>query len=284
MGPPLKSAMPPRGEKEPHTPHLSTYAPLFVVSAVQPAYSQPWSSVQPQHPLGQPHIHAPHFHGTEIDQLYNKSEFEVGESSAHSKPTNLPMYSKNPYGTTNWQAFASCNNWQRIYGTLLRNSIRRNASRLYTLRNQVHDCKQGTLDATSYFNKLFLLWQEMDLSRKTVWDTPSDDKQYARLEEADQIYDFLIGLNPMFDIVCGRILSLRPRSSLMEVCYEVHLEEDHTSAMSILTTPATDSAAFSVRSSTHDSEQNNEKPIPIHEHCMKQCTLCINVGNFMVVL
>ncbi|TYK01387.1 UBN2_3 domain-containing protein [Cucumis melo var. makuwa] len=224
--------MPPRGEKEPHMPHLSAYAPLFVVSAVQPAYSQPWSSVQPQHPLGQPHIHAPHFHGTEIDQLYNKSEFEVGESSAHSKPTNLPMYSKNPM--------------------LPPTSIN-----------------------FSYSGKR---------CRKTVWDTPSDSKQYARLEEADKIYDFLIGLNPMFDIVCGRILGLRPRSSLMEVCYEVHLEEDHTSAMSILTTPATDSAAFSVRSSTHDSEQNNEKLIPIHEHCMKQCTLCINVGNFMVVL
>ena len=32
-----------------------------------------------------------------------------------------------------------------------------NASRLYTLRKQVHDCKQGTLDVTSYFNKLSTL-------------------------------------------------------------------------------------------------------------------------------
>ena len=101
-----------------------------------------------------------------------------------------------------------------------------NASRLYMLRKQVHDCKQGTLDVTSYFNKLSLPWQEMDLCRETVWDTPNDSIQYARLEEADRIYDFLKGLNFKFDIVCNRILGQRPLPSLMEVCYEVRLEED----------------------------------------------------------
>ena len=36
-------------------------------------------------------------------------------------------------------------------------SKRQNASRLYTLRKQVHECKQGTLDVTSFFNKLSLI-------------------------------------------------------------------------------------------------------------------------------
>ena len=31
----------------------------------------------------------------QIDKLHNKSGFEVGKSSAQSKPTDLPMYSKN---------------------------------------------------------------------------------------------------------------------------------------------------------------------------------------------
>ncbi|KAA0037076.1 Beta-galactosidase [Cucumis melo var. makuwa] len=61
-------------------------------------------------------------------------------------------------------------------------SKRQNATRLYALRKQVHNCKQGTLDVTSYLNKLSLLWQEMDLCR----------------------------LNPKFDIVCGHILGQRP--------------------------------------------------------------------------
>ncbi|KAA0039144.1 Beta-galactosidase [Cucumis melo var. makuwa] len=124
-------------------------------------------------------------------------------------------------------------------------SKRHNASRLYTLQKQVHNCKQGTLDITTYFNKLFLLWQEMDLCRETVWDTSNDSTQYAKLEEVDRVYDFLAGLNHKFDNVCGRILGQRPLPSLMEVCFEVRLEEDRTNAMGVLTTPTIDSAAFS---------------------------------------
>ncbi|KAA0040487.1 UBN2_3 domain-containing protein [Cucumis melo var. makuwa] len=47
---------------------------------------------------------------------------------------------------------------------------RHNACRLYTSHKQIHECKQGTMDITSYFNKLFLIWQEMDLCREIIWD------------------------------------------------------------------------------------------------------------------
>ncbi|KAL0550201.1 hypothetical protein IC582_014705 [Cucumis melo] len=110
----------------------------------------------------------------------------------------------------------------------------------------------------------------MDLCRETVWDTPNDSTQYAKLEEADRVYDFLAGLNPKFDNVCGRILGQRPLPSLMEVCFEVRLEEDRTNVMGVLTTPTIDSAAFSARSSNHDSDKNNGKSIPVCEHCKKQ--------------
>ena len=82
---------------------------------------------------------------------------------------------------------------------------RQNASRLYTLRKQVRDCKQGALDVTSYFNKLSLLEQETNLCREAVWDTPNNSIQYTKLEEADCIYDFLARLIPnliMFVAVC----------------------------------------------------------------------------------
>ena len=80
-------------------------------------------------------------------------------------------------------------------------SKRQNASCLYTQKKRVHECKQGTLDVTSYFNKLSLLRQEMNWCKAIVWDTPNDEIQYARLEEVDRTYDFLAGLNPKFDIV-----------------------------------------------------------------------------------
>ncbi|TYK05159.1 UBN2_3 domain-containing protein [Cucumis melo var. makuwa] len=101
----------------------------------------------------------------------------------------------------------------------------------------------------------------MDLCREIVWDTPNDGTQYAKLEEADRVYDFLAGLNHKFDIVCGRIFGHIPLHSLMEVCFEVRLEEDCTNAMGVLTTPTIDSAVFSVQSSNHDSDKNNGKSI-----------------------
>ena len=43
------------------------------------------------------------------------------------------------------------------------------------------------------------------------------------------MYVFLAGLNPKFNIVRGRILGQRSTiPSLMEVCFEIFLEEDCT--------------------------------------------------------
>lgn len=63
------------------------------------------------------------------------------------------------------------------------------------------------MDVTSYFNKLSLIWQEMDLCIDIVWNCPNDDTQHSRIEEIDKIYDFLAGLNNKFDVVYGYLLS-----------------------------------------------------------------------------
>ena len=62
------------------------------------------------------------------------------------------------------------------------------------------------MDVTSFFNKLSLIWQEIDLCRELVWTSPDDGLQYFRIEEIDKIYDFLTGLNPKFNVVRGCIL------------------------------------------------------------------------------
>ena len=277
------------------------------------------SNLYSKHPLYVDSLQQSLFSGNGINQPQNRSNIEAGESLMHFKPTELPMYSKNPITSfpnllsnyitgslgsstenfsgekLNGQNYFSWSQSIKMFlegrhqfdfltgGTvrplpgdalerlwkgedslirsMLINSMepqidkpllsaatakdlwdttqtlyskRQNASRLYTLRKQVHNCKQGTLNVTTYFNKLSLLWKEMDLCRETVWDTPNDDTQYAKLEEVDRVYDFLARLNPKFDTVCGRILGQRPLPSLMEVCFEVRLEEDRTNAMGVL--------------------------------------------------
>ncbi|TYK24437.1 reverse transcriptase [Cucumis melo var. makuwa] len=102
------------------------------------------------------------------------------------------------------------------------------------------------------------------LTRETVRPSPGDALERLWKGEDSLIQSMLINrLNPKFDNVCGRILGQRPLPSLMEVCFEVRLEEDRTNAMGVLTTPTIDSAAFSTRSSNHDSNKNNGKSIPV---------------------
>ncbi|KAA0043313.1 UBN2_3 domain-containing protein [Cucumis melo var. makuwa] len=124
---------------------------------------------------------------------------------------------------------------------------------------------------TTYALRTTLNCKSIKSVQETVWDTPNDGTQYAKLEEANRVYDFLARLNPKFDTVCSCIIEQRPLPSLMEVCFEVRLEEDHTNVMGVLTTSTIDSVAFSARSSNHNSNKNNGKSILVCEHCKKQC-------------
>lgn len=53
------------------------------------------------------------------------------------------------------------------------------------LQKQVHECKEGTMDVTSFFNKLSLIWQEMDLYGEIVWDCLYGGVRYFRIGEVD---------------------------------------------------------------------------------------------------
>ena len=123
------------------------------------------------------------------------------------------------------------------------------------------------MDVISFFTRLSLIWQEMDLYREIVWNCPNDGIQYS----------------PKFDIVCGRILNQRPIASLMKACYEVCLEEDRTSAMSSLINPVIDFVAFSARFSTCGSEKHSGKAVPILSIAKNSGTPRNNVRNYMVV-
>ena len=48
----------------------------------------------------------------------------------------------------------------------------------------------GTMDVTSYFNKLSLIWKEMDLCRDIMWDCPCGGVQYSKIEEVNRVYNF----------------------------------------------------------------------------------------------
>lgn len=62
------------------------------------------------------------------------------------------------------------------------------------------------MDVTSYFNKLFLIWQEIDLCKEIVWNCPNDGLQHSRIAEIDRIYNFLADLQSKYDVARRHIL------------------------------------------------------------------------------
>ncbi|TYK26874.1 Beta-galactosidase [Cucumis melo var. makuwa] len=236
MGVVPQSYVPPSDQKVMHAPPVSgawTYAPPPFHVTAQPVPFYAPSDVQLSNPSSHPHPHAPvmssgqqpstvnlsnlyskHplyvdslqqplFSGNGIDQPQNRSDIEAGESSMHSKPTELPMYSKNPV---------------TLFPNLPSNYI------------------TGSL-----------------------------------------------GLNPKFDNVCGRILRQRPFPSLMEVCFEVRLEEDRTNAMGVLTTLPLTPLPLALGPQIMTVTRIVESQILCVSTARNNGTPRISVGNFTVV-
>ncbi|KAL0536840.1 hypothetical protein IC582_025803 [Cucumis melo] len=80
---------------EPSNPssHLHPYVPLM--SSGQKPTTVNLSNLYGKQPLYVDSLQQSLFSGNGIDQLQNRSDIETGESSTHSKPTELPMYPKN---------------------------------------------------------------------------------------------------------------------------------------------------------------------------------------------
>ncbi|KAL0545260.1 hypothetical protein IC582_020410 [Cucumis melo] len=265
------------------------------------------SNLYRKHPLYVDPLQQPLFSVNGIDQPQNRSNIEAGKSSTHSEPTELPIYSKNPVTSfpnspsnyingsldsstgkfpgekLNWQNYFS---WSQSVKMFLKGRHQFNFLTGETIRPPPGDAlKRLWKGKDSLVRSMLISSMEPQIGKsllyaatakdlwicaKRVWDTPNDGTQYAKLEKADHIYDFLAGLNPKFDIVCGRILGQRPLPSLMEVCFEVRVEKDRTNVIGVLTTPTIDSAAFGAWSLNHDSGKNNGKTISVCEHYKKQ--------------
>ncbi|KAA0067137.1 Cysteine-rich RLK (RECEPTOR-like protein kinase) 8 [Cucumis melo var. makuwa] len=256
-----QSYAPPSDQKMIHAPLVfgawaHALPPFHLTAQPIPFYAS--SDVQPSNPSGHPHPHASSmsfgqqpsivnlyskhslyfdslqrslFSGNGIDQPQNRSDIEPDESSMHSKPIELSMYSKN------------------LAKSFFLVPINKDVPRRSTLVQLLNwrDYRQASTICS--YNKRFVGYNSDPLLETT--------------ECLSVIYTAKIGLNPKFDNVCGRILGQKPLPSLMEVCFKVRLEEDHTNVMGVLTTPTINFAAFSARSSNHDSDKNNGKSIPV---------------------
>ncbi|KAH7859149.1 hypothetical protein Vadar_032225 [Vaccinium darrowii] len=100
-------------------------------------------------------------------------------------------------------------------------------SQLYELRCKATRIKQGGRLIPIYFTELKAIWQELDKRRPISMACPVDIK--ARQDEImkDRIYDFLVGLDDVFDKVRSDFLRLKPLPGLEDSFAYIRREAQH---------------------------------------------------------
>ncbi|XP_028807923.1 uncharacterized protein LOC114762586 [Neltuma alba] len=151
---------------------------------------------------------------------------------------------------------------RRTYATL------DNTAALLDLRRQLKDLKQGNLIVTQYYSTLIKIWQQLDLFEVHPWKNIDDANYYRQLVEKGRTYDFLLGLNDVFEEVRGRIMGLKPPPSLFEVFSMVKFEESRRHLTQGNQTPI-DGSTLATRSS-QTSESSERRGNKWCNHCNKK--------------
>ena len=96
---------------------------------------------------------------------------------------------------------------------------------VFEIKTFLHDLQQGELSVTQYFNTLTHHWQQVDMFEELQWECPVDSIKYKKNVEKERIFKFMLDLNKNLDEARGRILGIKPLSSIQEAFFEVQREE-----------------------------------------------------------
>ncbi|KAL5762234.1 hypothetical protein ACOSP7_018498 [Xanthoceras sorbifolium] len=147
-----------------------------------------------------------------------------------------------------------------------------NSSELVAIERVLHDLWQGDSNVTQYFNILYKNWQQLDVFEKYNWAYPTDAVLYKKIIEQKRVFKFLLGLNNDLDEVRGRILGMKPISSLREAFLAVQKEESRKKLMMgpRIDTPAvssTEASALAVKNMHFSTQRRGGRPCC--DHCKR---------------
>ncbi|XP_073282737.1 uncharacterized protein, partial [Primulina huaijiensis] len=106
-----------------------------------------------------------------------------------------------------------------------------NDAQIYELRRKIHETKQSEMTIAQYFSELSSLWQELDYYQDFQASCPADATKFHTLVEKERVYDFLAGLNDVFDQIRVQVLGKDPFPSLRHAYNYVQQEESRRNAM-----------------------------------------------------
>nr|XP_008373491.2 uncharacterized protein LOC103436820 [Malus domestica] len=85
-----------------------------------------------------------------------------------------------------------------------------NDSKIYQIRQEIVEHRQGQLSVSYYYTKLKALWDELASYHELIACECEGSKIHAEMEEKEKVMQFLMGLNESYSTIRGSILMISP--------------------------------------------------------------------------
>ncbi|KAF7835972.1 uncharacterized protein G2W53_010831 [Senna tora] len=126
--------------------------------------------------------------------------------------------------------FVYCQTSKALWDVLEERFGTSNAPQMYHIQRQTSSLRQGGDSITVYYNKLHRCWDEMDRIMPIPLCTCGKctcglKKKLADLASSAKLLQFLMGLNPVYDVVRTQILNLDPLPSANKAFHMVLTDE-----------------------------------------------------------
>ncbi|XP_016185357.1 uncharacterized protein LOC107626989 [Arachis ipaensis] len=143
-----------------------------------------------------------------------------------------------------------------------------NGPRIFEIKRELMNLRQGALTVSQYFTKIKVLWEELN-SYRPVQCNCGDAKPLQEFLQAEYVHCFLMGLDDSFMQIRGQILIMEPLPAINKVLSLVVQEEKHHSLGS---SSVSNQLAFLVRNQNIPNPSGKgrgftKKDRPLCSHC-----------------
>ncbi|XP_076889166.1 uncharacterized protein LOC143539853 [Bidens hawaiensis] len=87
-------------------------------------------------------------------------------------------------------------------------------ARIYQFQKNICQISQGSSDIATYFAKMKSYWDELNAVNSIPSCTCEAAHEFAKREEDQRLIQFLVGLNPNYDMIRSNILMMQPLPSI----------------------------------------------------------------------
>nr|DAD30130.1 TPA_asm: hypothetical protein HUJ06_031598 [Nelumbo nucifera] len=149
-------------------------------------------------------------------------------------------------------------------------------SRIYQIRQEIAECRQGSLSVSAYYTKLKGLWDELKSYQEPITCSCGMMKKIADREKKERAMQFLMGLNATFSQVRGSILMMNPLPDTRKV-HGLILQQERQ--MEVATRREISPASHAMQVTRGAATQTARSSSSNHKD--KHCTYCDQTGHLV---